>query len=122
MIVGPGYARSFGGKKIIMSGPCFKPGAKVACRFGGLNGVSVPGVILTNYKASCVTPTMWQRGLILLEVSLNGGTSFRYRGNFYIGNTLFYYHAIMLHNGKMWYTLRYGLYSTFIDFLTSLHL
>ncbi len=84
--VGPGYARAFGGKKILLTGPCFQPGAIIVCRFGGVSGVRVPGIITPTYQASCVTPIVWQRGFILLEVSLNGGTTFRYRGYFFIGN------------------------------------
>ena len=79
--VGPRFGLQFGGKRVTVTGPCFDENTMdVKCRFGDRD---VNGVIVDSVRAVCVTPPQAAVGFIRFQMSLDGGTTFIYDGNFW---------------------------------------
>ncbi|XP_071491471.1 protein mesh-like [Diadema antillarum] len=72
-----------GGTQVLISGPCFNDSSEIVCKF---DGALVNGVMHSNTTALCVSPTFFKTGHAPLDVSVDGGASYRFHGTFSIVN------------------------------------
>ncbi len=63
-------------------GPCFESTDDVRVRFGD---AEVQATVVDDTYAKCIAPFRGSRGKVDLEVSLDGGSSFVYRGEYIYG-------------------------------------
>ena len=74
-----------GGDVLRIYGAC-SFGVDPKCKFDGTNEVAgqIDGV---SSELLCISPTVFKTGRILIEISINGGTSFQYQAYFTAGNS-----------------------------------
>ena len=72
-----------GGDNIFISGPCYKPSDHIICEFPG--GKVSNGSYTSNIRASCTVPMLNATGKLSIKMSVNGGTSFDFKGSFTAG-------------------------------------
>ncbi|XP_033100065.1 sushi domain-containing protein 2-like [Anneissia japonica] len=76
-----------GGDRILIQGPCFHIEHNITCKFINPDtGPETQGVVLGALKAECVTPILFQTGKIKFYVSIDGGLTFGFTGEFTISN------------------------------------
>ncbi|XP_038073405.1 sushi domain-containing protein 2-like [Patiria miniata] len=68
-----------GGDIVLISGPCLDESSTIVCRFAD---VEVPGQVVSNTTARCVSPLVFEVGRLPLRMSTNGGNSFNFTGIF----------------------------------------
>ncbi len=80
LVLSPRSGIELGGTKIFIGGPCYDPNDQIVCRFN--NTLETTAVYVSPEIAYCVTPPLYVVGLIQVELSLDGGTTFKYTGTF----------------------------------------
>lgn len=83
MTVAPDRATMLGGLAVNVSGPCFRPTDTVVVLF---DEFLVNCKTLNMHRARCMLPKFHKVGMINTKVSRDGGASFPYISNFFIGN------------------------------------
>ncbi len=68
-----------GGKKVIVTGPCYSPSDTFECKFGD---ITVPGTYIDATNAMCVTPLAGYLGRIPFSVTTDGGSTYSHNGTF----------------------------------------
>ena len=86
LVVHPIVGSMLGGKEVLIQGPCFKDKAEIVCKF---DDIEVPGTLLSNTTASCITPTLFRVGRVPFTVSFDNGNSFDFQGIFTLGELLY---------------------------------
>lgn len=77
----PLYGHQIGGTTVNLQGPCFSLNkTEILCRFGEFG--TVPGLILSEFRATCVSPLAAYPGNVDLSVSFDGGDNFTSTGSF----------------------------------------
>ncbi|XP_022088953.1 sushi domain-containing protein 2-like [Acanthaster planci] len=79
LAVFPVSASMLGGDIVHISGPCLDASSNIVCRFAG---VEVPGEVISNTTARCVSPLVFEVGRLPLEMSTDGGEFFNFTGLF----------------------------------------
>ncbi|XP_038072987.1 sushi domain-containing protein 2-like [Patiria miniata] len=79
LTVFPVSSSMLGGDIIRLSGPCLNESSTIVCRFAD---VEVPGQVVSNTTARCVSPLVFEVGRLPLRMSTNGGKSFNFTGIF----------------------------------------
>ncbi|XP_038073805.1 sushi domain-containing protein 2-like [Patiria miniata] len=79
LAVFPVSGSMLGGDIVHISGPCLDESSTIVCRFAD---VEVPGQVVSNTTARCVSPLVFEVGRLPLKVSTNGGESFDFTGIF----------------------------------------
>ena len=80
MVFSPRSGSELGGTEVFIGGPCFKPGNIIVCRFN--KTLETAGQYVRQELAVCVTPSFYVSGLILVELSLDGGATYNFTGTF----------------------------------------
>ncbi len=78
-VVSPGYGNMMGGKKVIVTGPCYSPSDIIECKFGD---ITVPGIRIDATNAMCVTPLAGSLGRIPFSVTTDEGSTYSHNGTF----------------------------------------
>lgn len=83
----PSGGSMMGGDVVNVTGPCFLPTSQIRCKFGQYETV---GVYLNPVQAKCITPLMYEAGWREFGVSVDGGRTYNFRGEFFVGEVIFY--------------------------------
>ena len=77
----------FGGREIMVAGPCFLSSDGVMCKFGeSVTRGEAQGIM----RAKCVSPAQGRIGEEVLAVSVDGGYHFNFQTRFQIGKCEIY--------------------------------
>ncbi|XP_038073810.1 sushi domain-containing protein 2-like isoform X2 [Patiria miniata] len=79
LAVFPVSGSMLGGDIVHISGPCLDESSTIVCRFAD---AEVPGQLVSNTTARCVSPLVFEVGRLPLKMSANGGESFNFTGIF----------------------------------------
>ena len=83
-MVSPRSVSMLGGDNLMISGPCYKPTDRIVCKFP--DGTANNGSYISNIRASCTVPMLFVTGKLEIQMSLNGGRSFDFKGSFTTGD------------------------------------
>ncbi|XP_030855019.1 uncharacterized protein LOC105438079 [Strongylocentrotus purpuratus] len=72
-----------GGTEVLIGGTCFNSTSIIKCRF---DEKVVTGRVISSMTALCVTPTFFKTGRVLLNVSVNNGSTFDFSAVFTLEN------------------------------------
>lgn len=78
----PSGGTMLGGEMVNVTGPCFLPTSQIRCKFGQYETL---GIYLNPVQAKCVTPMMFEAGWREFGVSVDGGRTYNFRGEFFVG-------------------------------------
>ncbi|XP_013409259.1 protein mesh-like isoform X1 [Lingula anatina] len=79
LVVSPIQGLIYGGTEVFMSGPCFNETDDLVCKFGGQ---AVPGYYVSELRAKCFAPPLFNKQRVSFQLSTDAGKSFRYRAFF----------------------------------------
>ena len=82
----PRYSRVYGGKKILVAGPCFGINDQVKCKFAN---ATVRGRVINSRTAACVAPLIWVRGRVPFTISTDDGATYTHTSTFIYGTFTF---------------------------------
>ncbi|XP_055339847.1 protein mesh-like [Paramacrobiotus metropolitanus] len=77
----PSGGSMLGGEMINVTGPCFLPSSQIRCKFGQYE---TQGIYLNPVQAKCITPMMFEAGWREFGVSVDGGRTYNFRGEFFV--------------------------------------
>ncbi|XP_028417110.1 sushi domain-containing protein 2-like [Dendronephthya gigantea] len=80
LVLSPRSGIELGGTVVYIGGPCYNSSKDVACRFN--KNLESAAELISPEQAYCVTPRLNVTGLIPVELSLDGGTTYNYSGIF----------------------------------------
>lgn len=81
LVFAPESGNMLGGTVVNITGPCFSPDERVACRF---DTDEVIGTVIDRNRAICVQPFLKAQGYIRFEISI-GVDKFKWRGRYFVG-------------------------------------
>ena len=87
-----------GGDLVNVTGPCFLPTSQIRCKFGQYETL---GVYLNPVQAKCITPLMFEAGWREFGVSVDGGRTYTFRGEFFVGKRQCYVRHSVLHRSLL---------------------
>ncbi|GAU98628.1 hypothetical protein RvY_09748 [Ramazzottius varieornatus] len=77
----PSGGSMLGGDMVNVTGPCFLPNSQIRCKFGQYE---TQGSYINPVQAKCPTPTMFEAGWREFGVSVDGGRTYNFRGEFFV--------------------------------------
>ncbi|XP_070554202.1 uncharacterized protein [Ptychodera flava] len=77
LIVYPFTGSMLGGEKIFVGGPCFSPSDDIIAKFGDQESTCT---YESDLQATCITPPFYEVGRVPIEISLDGGATYRFQG------------------------------------------
>ena len=84
LTIWPSSGNMLGGENIFLAGPCYnKTADQLVCKFN--NQLLVAGTVVSGIRARCIVPMLNVTGRIPLQLSVNGGHSFDFKGVFTSG-------------------------------------
>ena len=85
----PSGGSMLGGDMVNVTGPCFLPNSQIRCKFGQYE---TQGTYINPVQAKCPTPSMFEAGWREFGVSVDGGRTYNFRGEFFVGqqNTIIF--------------------------------
>ncbi|XP_028416696.1 uncharacterized protein LOC114540886 [Dendronephthya gigantea] len=80
LVLSPRSGIELGGTVVYIGGPCYNSTNDIVCRFN--KNLESAAELISPEQAYCVTPPLNVTGLMPLELSLDGGTTYNYTGTF----------------------------------------
>ncbi|XP_055617268.1 protein mesh isoform X2 [Toxorhynchites rutilus septentrionalis] len=80
LVFAPESGNMLGGTVVNITGPCFMPNDRVACRF---DTEEVVGTVVDTNRAICIQPFLKAQGYIRFEISI-GTERFKWRGRYFV--------------------------------------
>jgi len=80
LVFAPENGNMLGGTQVNITGPCFKPGMRVLCRF---NTEDSEGVVINENIATCIMPWVEAEGWVDFEIALDDNY-FLWKGKFFV--------------------------------------
>lgn len=78
LTLSPRSGIELGGNKVFINGPCYNPEHNIVCRFNRVSETRC--VYITSILVYCITPLLRTHGQIVIELSLDGGSTYNYNG------------------------------------------